>query len=187
MAGPLKEEYIRQFGTAKWREHVRTVEDMWEGIKERIDALTLDYKKVKLYQDGLPVCGKELEIVRDVARLGSYNYKIILELVKKGAELIGTEDAKLLVEEYNFIKKITRISNVDERRAMVKKAGKRRDALLVERDKFVANRIKETLEPGETGILFSGIEHEVDRYLPGVIKIRYIIYRLPFRKMQWQN
>lgn len=184
MAGPLKYQYIQQFGIAKWREHIRTVEDMWEGIKKKIRALRLDYKKVKIYQDGLPLCGKELEIMEDVARLGSHNYAIILELVKKGADLVGTEDAGLLVEEYNSIKKLVGITNVQERRLALKRMQKRRDELLVERDRFTANRISETLRKGETGILFSGIEHEIDKHLSKDIKVEYLIYRLPFRAIK---
>lgn len=185
MAEPLKQEYIQHFGPAKWREHVATVDDMWEGLNQKINSLNLDYARLKIYQDGLPLCGKELEIVKEVARLGSHNYNIILELVKKGAELIGTEEAKLLVEEYNFIKKVTGISNAQERKKAVRNAGKRRAELLIERDKFVARRIAETLKAEETGILFSGIEHEIDRFLLKDIKVEYIIYRLPFRKLQW--
>lgn len=184
MAGPLRDQYIRQFGIGRWREHIRTVEDMWKGIRQRISALRLNYKKVKIYQDGLPLCGKELEIMQDVARMGSHNYAIILELVKKGAELIGTEDAGLLVEEYNSIKKLVGITNAEERRLALKRMQKRRDELLTERDRFAANRIGETLRKGETGILFSGIEHEIDKHLPKDIKTEYLIYRLPFRAIQ---
>lgn len=184
MAGPLREEYIRQFGIAKWRQHVHIVDTMWRGIERKINALKLDYKKVKIYQDGLPLCGKELEIMEDVAKLGSHNYNIILKLVKKGAELVGTEDARLLVEEYNFIKKFTSIPDTQQRKKAERRARKRRDELMVERDKFIANRISETLKSGQTGILFSGIEHEIDKYLPKDIKVEYLIYRLPFRELQ---
>lgn len=185
MAEPLKQQYIQQFGLDRWREHVATVEDMWRGIRDKILALDLDYRKLKIYQDGLPLCGKELEIMEDVARLGSHNYNIVRELVKMGAELIGTEEARLLVEEYNFVKDLTAIADADQRRLAVKKARKRRDELLIERDKFVSRRIAETLKEGEAGILFSGIEHEIDKYLAKDIKVEYIIYRLPFRKLQW--
>lgn len=184
MAGPLKQQFIQRFGTAKWREHVQTVDSMWQGIRSRIRTLKLNYKKVKIYQDGLPLCGRELEIMEDVARLGSHNYSIILLLVKKGAELIGTEDARLLVEEYNIIKKITGIAGIDQRKHEIKKVQKRRQELLTERDKFAANRISETLKEGETGILFSGLEHEIDKYLFKDIKVEYLIYRLPFRAIR---
>lgn len=184
MAEPLKQQYVQQFGISKWQEHVRIVKNMWEGIRQRINRLRLNYNKVKIYQDGMPLCGKEMEIMEDVARLGSHNYRIIKDMVKKGALLLGTEDAKLLVEEYNLIKKITGIASAEKRRQEIKKEKERKGTLLAERDKFAANRIKETLKHGETGILFSGIEHEIDKYLPKDIKVEYLIYRLPFRAIQ---
>lgn len=187
MAEPIKQQYIQKFGIDKWRQHVRTVNDMWEGIEEKIEALKLNYKKVIIYQDGLPLCGKEIEIMEDVAKLGSHNYNMILKMVKKGASLIGTEDARLLVEEYNFIKKFTEITGLDERKRALKRAKKQRDELLIKRDRFIAKRIKETLKTQEAGILFCGIEHEVTKYLPKNIKVEYIIYRLPFKELQQRN
>lgn len=183
MAGPLREQYVQKFGINKWRQHVKTIDDMWCGIEKKLYALKLDYKKVNIYQDGLPLCGKEIEIMEDVARLGSHNYNMIFRMVKKGANLIGTEDPKLLVEEYNFIKKLSLITNLENRKKEISKAKKRRDELLVERDKFIAKRITDTLEFNYTGILFCGIEHEVNSYLPKNIKIEYIIYRLPFKAL----
>lgn len=184
MAGHLKHQYVQKYGIAKWRQHVNTVDNMWRGIEKKLNALKLDCKRVNIYQDGLPLCGKELEIMEDVARLGSHNYNLILKMVKKGANLIGTEDAKLLVEEYNFIKEVVAIANVEQRKQALRKAKKRRDELLIERDKFIANRISETLSSDRAGILFCGIEHEVNKYLSDNIKVEYIIYRLPFKELQ---
>ena len=39
----------------------------WEMTITTIEGLGLNYQRLKLYQDGLPVCGKEKEIVDDVA------------------------------------------------------------------------------------------------------------------------
>ena len=43
--------------------------NFWEIIATTIEGLELNYQHLKLYQDGLPVpvCGKEKEIVVDVA------------------------------------------------------------------------------------------------------------------------
>jgi len=57
-------------GRAKWRRHVQTVDRMWREIRAGDEALALDYGKVQLYQDGLPNCGHEPQIVRDLARAG---------------------------------------------------------------------------------------------------------------------
>lgn len=183
IAGPLKQIYVQRCGIAKWRHHVHTVNNMWEGIRNKIYALGLDYAKIKIYQDGLPLCGKELEIMEDVAKLGSHNYNIILGLVKNGSVLIGTEDPRLLIEEYVFIKKFVEIKDTQKRRDAIQKAKKRREELLAERDRFIANRISETLKSAEIGILFSGIEHEIDKYLNKDIKVEFLIYRLPFKEL----
>lgn len=183
MASAMKHTYVERYGMARWRRHINTVSSMWGGIKKKIEELKLNCKKVKIYQDGLPLCGREMEIMEDVAHLGSHNYSIIKELVNKGAELIGTEDPKLLIEEYNFYKNLLGITDVSKRKKAVQKAKKRRDELLNERDKFIADRIKNTLKKGETGILFIGIEHEVNKYLAKNIKVEYLIYRLPFKEL----
>jgi hypothetical protein len=175
--------YIRQYGATRWRQHENTVNAVWAGIKQKILNLKLDYGKVKIYQDGLPLCGKETEIMEDVARRGSHNYNIIKELVKNGAVLIGTEDPKLLIEEYTFYKKIMEIPDIEQRNEAMQKAKKRRDELLVERDKFIAGRIKDTIGANETGLLFLGLEHEANKYLPADIELEYLIYRLPFKEL----
>jgi len=183
MAGDMKQIYIRHYGAARWRRHVNTVNAVWEGIKQKILDLNLDYGRVKIYQDGLPLCGRETEIMEDVARRGSHNYNIIKELVKNGAVLIGTEDPKLLIEEYTFYKKIMEIPDIEQRNEATQKAKKRRDELLVERDKFIAGRIKDTIGANETGLLFLGLEHEANKYIPADIKVEYLIYRLPFKEL----
>lgn len=183
MAGDMKQIYIRQYGATRWRQHVNTVNAVWAGIKQKILNLKLDYGRVKIYQDGLPLCGRETEIMEDVARRGSHNYIIIKELVKNGAVLIGTEDPKLLIEEYNFYKKIMEITDIEQRNEAMQKAKKRRAELLVERDIFIAGRIKDTLGSNETGLLFLGLEHEANKYIPAEIKVEYLIYRLPFKEL----
>jgi len=183
MAGDMKQIYIRHYGATRWRRHVNTVNAVWEGIKQKILDLNLDYARVKIYQDGLPLCGREIEIMEDVARLGSHNYNIIKELVKNGAVLIGTEDPKLLIEEYTFYKKIIEIPDIEQRNEAMQKAKKRRNELLAERDKFIAGRIKDTIGANETGLLFLGIEHEANKYIAVDIKVEYLIYRLPFKEL----
>jgi len=64
MADALKESYLERHGEEKWASRVKAIDQMWEGIQRKIEELALDPKQVKLYQDGLPICGKEIEIVR---------------------------------------------------------------------------------------------------------------------------
>ncbi len=181
LAGSLKEEYLERFGKERWQEQKRAVKDMWQGIRERLAGLRLDHKKVRIYQDGLPVCGKEMEIVRRVARAGSINHGIILDLIKKGAKIEGTESAELLLKEYGCLRDIAQARELGEKERAIKEYEEIGKELLSKRDAYIAKRIGETLKEGETGILFMGIKHEVDKYLPKDIEISYLISRLPFR------
>jgi len=115
---------------------------------------------VKLYQDSLPVCGRELEIVETLAHDGNINYQILLELVKKGATIMGSEDPKLLIEERNRIIKndVAGTANIY-------------DDLMEQRDSYIAHRIDTTLKDGEIGFLFMGALHKVAEKLPHDIQI----------------
>ena len=182
VAEPLKEEYIQRYGPKRWKEHIGAINSMWQGVRQKIFELGLDYNKTKVYQDGLPVCDKELAIASDLAQRGNENYKIILKLIQLGAKLVGTEDPGLLLEEYNYIKGITKIDNLEEKEKAIKKYEKKARDVLQRRDQFIANRISKTLMEGEVGILFMGMRHRVDEKLPKDMEVSYLIYRLPFKE-----
>jgi hypothetical protein len=182
VAEPLKREYIKRYGAKRWDEHTGAINSMWRGIRQKIFELRLDYNKTKIYQDGLPVCNKELAIASDLAQAGNENYKIILELVQREAKLIGTEDPGLLLEEYNYIKDVTKINNIEEKDKATQKYEKKAWDILQRRDEYIANRIAKTLMEEETGILFMGMRHKVDEKLPKDIEVSYLIYRLPFKE-----
>jgi len=179
MYGTLKGEYIRRFGTQRWEEHNNIIEDFWQGIRKKVFELNLDYSRTRLYQDGLPICGKEMDLVEELVKMGSPNHQILMELIHLGARLEGTEDPKLLLEEYHFLKNgIVDPKNQQTRRRYQQSANK----ILQKRDSYIAHRINETLRGGETGLLFIGIAHRVDKKLSKDIGTDYIIYRLPFKE-----
>ncbi len=180
MYGPLKDEYIRRFGVQKWEEHNQIIEDFWQGIRHKVLDLDLNYQNTRLYQDGLPVCGKEIDIVRELVRMGSRNHEILLELIRLGSKLEGTEDPKLLLEEYENLKRAS--ADLDKPREKRKGHQRLADCILKKRDAYIAQRIDETLHEGETGLLFIGIAHRVNEKLPRDIGIDYLIYRLPFKE-----
>jgi hypothetical protein len=179
MYGTLKDEYIRRFGTQKWEEHNRIIEDFWQGIRNKIFDLNLDHPNTRLYQDGLPVCGKEMDIVQELVKMGSRNHQILMELIQLGAKIEGTEDPKLLLEEYDYLKK----ASADLDKKQVKRRYQRlAKSILQKRDLYIGQRIDKTLREGETGLLFIGITHKVNEKLPKDIGIDYLIYRLPFKE-----
>jgi len=184
MAGPLKKEFTEQFGVHVWKEHVKAVDEMWEGIAKKLNGADFNVSQVRIYQDGLPICGREMDIVRDVAAQGSQNHRLVLSLVERGAHLEGSEDPKLLLKEYRYIKAIT--DEPDPKRKLKKARWLQwpRSWLLTQRDRFMARRIAQTLNEGETGVLFAGITHRIDKHLPKDIKITYLISRLPFKRLR---
>ena len=165
----ISSENVR--GAEYWTKHAQTVDDIWNAIRKWILSLSLTYSKVRLYQDGLPICGHEHQIVKDVAEMGSKNHSLLIELMDKGASLIGTENAVHLLEEYQYQQKEVgkdEISDLD----MTHHQADQSKRLLIQRDIFIANRINATLLAGETGVLFIGVAHNVDPYLVSDIFVR---------------
>jgi hypothetical protein len=156
---------VRKLGLKAWERNVDVVDRLWTQIELNLKNLALSYEGVRVYQDGLPVCGHEVEIVTELAKAGSRNHQLLLHLREQGATIMGTESSELLVEEYQLSKEIfgpgvTRVSAAGEarRRAL-------RDSLLRRRDQFIARRIGDTLLKGETGLLFLGMLHSVGPWL----------------------
>lgn len=174
--GPVQERvrraYIEKGGEEAWKASREAVAEFWNAIEKAMDSLRLDYRKVRLYQDGLPVCGQEERLVRDLARAGGANYRILLKLSERGAAIEGTEDPDLLRKEFELIM----AGSHADAGAGDAETGKDANAavfrdLLDRRDRFVARRIDATLRPGETGILFLGALHRAIEALPDTIRV----------------
>jgi hypothetical protein len=166
----VKNAYVMRYGQEKWVEHLQSIDRVWVDIRAKVAALELPYPMVRVYQDGLPVCSKEAEIVRQVANSGSPNHQLILELMAKGAQLMGTEDPKLLLQEYHLVKRgLATAAQPHEPRSQLEAESA---GLLTERDRYIATRINETLQPGETGLLFLGMAHAVEGFLASDVRVR---------------
>jgi hypothetical protein len=165
----LKQKYIEQVGEKAWEEHKKTVEETWQDIEKGLEALGLPYSRVKLYQDGLPCCGREPELVKELAAEGNPNYQLLLKLMEKGAEVVGTEDPALLLEEY---RSLLHPPQAERKSAL---GGQVR---LKKRDTFIAQRIHHSLKEGEIGILFLGLLHRVDKELPSDIQVEFFLEHL---------
>lgn len=175
----LKQEHLRRFGIEGWERSRRVVDDVWEGIRAKLLIRNLPWERVKIYQDGLPVSGKELDIAREVAAQGSKNYQIVLDLVDKGARLMGTESPELLMQEYAHVKRVAEAQTDAELEEAKRSYAAESAEILKSRDAFIVQRIAETLEEGEVALLFLGMLHEVDRLLPEGIQVEFLIDRLP--------
>ncbi|MBI4231962.1 hypothetical protein HY605_01915 [Candidatus Peregrinibacteria bacterium] len=167
-------------------EQEKSIQEMWEGIYEKIRNLNITYSSIRIYQDALPVCEREKEIVEKLSQKASFNHQLILELLKKGARLEGTEDPDLLIKEYDNLTQLISKSSVsiqgykDSLGEYMDKTMK----LMGQRDAFIAQRIKSTLKEDEVPLVFMGVRHELEKLLRQDFVINYIIYRLPFKKVK---
>lgn len=167
----IRRRMIEALGERWWQDNLGSIERIWDEIEASIIELDLPWEQVRIYQDGLPVCGREIAIVTELAAKGSRNHRLLMALVAKGAAIVGTESPELLVAEYNRVRSLLD-SNVSAHQEDVKEMGAR---LLERRDRFIASRIDATLAAGEIGILFLGMLHSIADFLPKDIKLLNLV------------
>jgi hypothetical protein len=162
---------MRRLGKAKWDAHLRNVDAQWKEIRRIIDDRGLDYPRVRLYQDGLPICDHEEKIVRELALAGSANHLLLVDLIERGARLSGTESPQLLLKEYELNRYLLSDEGSSFSPSSLGAMAIQREArrLLEARDQFIASRIVETLQPAEQGLIFLGKLHSLEGRLPGDI------------------
>lgn len=177
----LKQEYVRRYGVERWTQQVRTVDELWTAIEQAIASLDLPYDRVRIYQDGLPECGREAEIVKEVATQGSRNHRLLLALVERGAQLMGTESPELLIKEYQLHKEELAAVPGANSPAIQQHRQTQSRQLLAERDRYIASRINSTLQQGEVGLLFLGLAHSVESFLAPDVLVKRLMPTLPGR------
>ncbi|MEM7629568.1 MAG: hypothetical protein AAF356_09140 [Planctomycetota bacterium] len=158
-------------GEDAWRDRQDAIDQAWRAIAAWASELGDRGESLHVFQDGLPVCGSETRIVRDLARKGSINHRILATLVDAGATLVGTEDPALLLEEYERVMAAANPQRASQVAARKDADGAR--ALLARRDRFIASRIDSQLPASALGVLFIGMLHDVAPMLPGDIRIEH--------------
>ncbi|MBI2189169.1 MAG: hypothetical protein HYU37_18890 [Acidobacteria bacterium] len=177
LATSVRRLRVRKQGRQVWSRSVDVVEHLWADIRTTVEGWALPWEHVRLYQDGLPVCGREEEIVRDLAKAGSPNHQLLLALMNKGARLMGTESPELLIEEYRLAKEVLTARDAEEAARLEAQHRTQSRSLIIQRDRFIAARINESLRAGETGLLFLGVLHAMTPHLQKDIRVAYPLYR----------
>ena len=177
LSGAIRRLTIEKLGEQEWERNVRAIDQLWTGIRETIEQWDLPYSRVRLYQDGLPNCGREVQIVTDLANAGSPNHQLLLYLMQKGAVLMGTESPDLLLEEYLLIQQVLDARDLGEAEQVEARQEALSHSLLERRDRYVAQRINETLCQAETGVLFLGMLHSLEGLLARDIHVSYPLFR----------
>ncbi len=171
----IRRSTLHKMGQAALKRKMNMIEKTWSKIEKFIDELELPFERVRLYQDGLPVCGRETEIVKELANAGSRNHRLLFRSMERGATIMGTESAELLVEEYELVKKILSPEDTLEARKIGAHQKALSNLLLRKRDQYIADRINYTLQICETGILFLGMLHSLENLLDEDIRVVYPI------------
>jgi hypothetical protein len=168
----VKKASLKKLGLSGWKRKIALIDKFWTEVEKIIDGLSLPLSRVRIYQDGLPVSGRESQIVAELARSGSRNHALLLRLVNAGATLTGTESLELLLEEYDHVKRTLGVKSsavpVNEKSVSA--------SILKRRDEFIGKRINETLLPGEVGIVFLGMLHSLEPWLAKDIQLVYPIH-----------
>jgi len=160
-------------GEERWNAHKQTIASFWDELAAYFAVI--DPKGFKIYQDGLVADGEMgIKIVADGVKRGSKNYEIINHLLKKGAVLVKTEDIDVVMKEYKAIKELAKAKTLIGKSIGYFKYVRGKNKILEERDGCIAKRIGESLQEGETGILFIGAHHQIIAKLPADIEITEI-------------
>lgn len=164
--GPALEKASSSYlGERRWAKHKETVATFWRAIEGFLSSV--DAKALNIYQDGLAAEGElGQRVVEEAARRGSKNHLVLLDLIARGAELRNSEDIRLLLEEGQHLLEATQGGPETPEVFDKIEYQRRKEQLTEQRDKFIADRINQTLREGETGVLFMGADHDVLRHLP---------------------
>jgi len=169
-----------RFGKEKRDDHRRQVARFWEDLRLLVAGILprVKGKTIRVYQDGIPVGGEiGTKLVTMGAQDGIPNHQIVLSIIEAGGILEKTESPVLLKEEYEIVKSIITAKTAPERESLSGKYKKRLYELTIERDKYIAGRINESLQDGELGILFIGATHDPVPYFPKDIDLLVCSFR----------
>ena len=173
LAKEVNKRGMRDLGPDMWREHLKTVEGLWDSLVRYFEYK--DEWQAKIYQDGMVAEGEiGQRIIEDGIKTGSRNYELVSRLINRGAILVRTERFNLVREERDRLLAITQAESITQKLFAYFKYKLLKNRLLNKRDRFIAQRIDETLNEGEKGILFIGAYHHVKEYLPSDIQIKEI-------------
>jgi hypothetical protein len=142
LGGSVEKMKISRYGREQANRSARFVDKAWEHIERAVEGLAIA-SGVRVYQDGLPVCGMERKIVSELAEGGSRNHKLLLRLEERGAVLMGTESPELLLAEYN--RAVEELAGSGRSPTGARESEGRAHSLLFERDRYIGARINTTL------------------------------------------
>lgn len=141
----------------------------WEQVFSYVRGLPFEFSDLKVYQDSLADTSTEI-VEKIVNETQTPNFDVLRWIREKGASIIGTENPSLLVEERQSLQAIFNSPDEVSKQAARLDYFKKSFWLLDERDRYIAQRISQTLGRG-IGILFIGAAHNVEGFLPKEVEV----------------
>lgn len=176
---PIRDVKSQILSASTLEQNQKVLDLFWGELKSGIESWGIDYSNALVFQDALPFTGHpekiiEHRIVAEMASKGSANHQLVKWLLDQGAQLMGTESTELLIKEYEVVKKSLAEGIYREISAEGESGvNEATTSLLEARDQFIAQRITESLKDGQLGILFIGLQHRVQNYLPIDLTVTY--------------
>ncbi len=136
------------------------LQSYWNEIDSYLHRAVSDFSKALVFQDSLPILEDSLMEKWLETSPETPNYNTLKKLVKEGARLIGGENLDATSEQYDLARK------AQEDKWTLDKYKSVAVPLLTRRDRFMAKSIDGNLTSENFGILFMGMAHRVQDYLP---------------------
>jgi len=193
LAEGIEERAKAVVGGINWQRHKDIVGLYWQRIADYWEGR--DVLGCKIFQDAMVINGAVGEnIVRDLANSGSINYKIVEQLLARGAKLVKTEDSVLLREEYFLARKLAERKPLLITLQALLHYKWRKGKILKARDAYIVKSINKSLEADETGICFLGAYHQILPDLPKDIRVislkdpqKVKAYSQKFMHKKWES
>lgn len=149
-------EELSKMGSALPEDYTQKSKEFWEYVDEKL----LTQRAVqKLYYDSLTKIESIEKALEFIKRNNEHCYDIVERLIGSGAKLEATEDPLLVEETASWISMLKEDGETDlATEEMLAKN-------MIDRDKYIAKKIYESLSDGETGILFLAPGREVSSNL----------------------
>lgn len=168
----VREIKAQRFGPQRTKRSEEEVSRFWDALERQVSALRVD----RVYNDSLPLGGEAGgTLVEMVASAGSRNYQLLARLVAGGAHLEATEDPRLLQEEVAYLQRIVTAKTLTEKAALAEQHKGRLHELIQARDRYIAQRIHETLREREWGMIFLGASHHIEPLLAKDIAVVHLM------------
>lgn len=169
----VRKAQIQKRGIRGANRFYKEIERYWQEVSRRIYVARFHApdiaNKLYIFVDGLPNADDMIvrKITADLIAQKIPVYLIIEELQKAGAKAYGTEDPQLLLQEHRIWTEAVKGIRPDP--AMLQE-------LLTRRDRAIAERIDEVLAGEESGLLFIGKAHDVEKELDKLSSKFRVVY-----------